>query len=240
VARRSRALQGVIAVVAVVAVAAVAGPFVYIHFIEGPAPKPLSLDTSASTPTDAPAAPPGAPSAPGPFVLAGTWAPTSASQLGYRVNEVLLGQSATAVGRTNQVTGSLTITGTDVTAATFTVDMGSVSSDKSQRDDQFRGRVMDTADHPTATFTLTGPIHLGSEPGDRQQVSATAAGDLTLRGVTRAVTFALKAQRNGSAIEVNGSIPIAFADWGIPNPSFGPVTTEDHGVLEFLLVFAHR
>lgn len=26
--------------------------------------------------------------------------------------------------------------------------------------------------------------------------------------------------------------------WSIPNPSFGPVSTEDHGVLEFLLTFS--
>jgi NAD(P)-dependent dehydrogenase (short-subunit alcohol dehydrogenase family) len=29
----------------------------------------------------------------------------------------------------------------------------------------------------------------------------------------------------------------SFADWGISNPSFGPVTTEDNGILEFSLVF---
>ena len=31
-----------------------------------------------------------------------------------------------------------------------------------------------------------------------------------------------------------------FADWNIPNPSFGGVvTTEDNVTLEFLLTFAH-
>jgi len=49
----------------------------------------------------------------------------------------------------------------------------------------------------------------------------------------------LTTRRTGNRIEVSGSIPIRFADWNIPNPSFGPVTTQDHGVLEFLLVFAH-
>jgi hypothetical protein len=35
---------------------------------------------------------------------------------------------------------------------------------------------------------------------------------------------------------VSGSIPVLFADWGIPNPSFaGLVTTQNHGLLEFLL-----
>ena len=38
---------------------------------------------------------------------------------------------------------------------------------------------------------------------------------------------------------MSGSIPILFADWDIPNPSFtGFVTTQNHGVLEFLLKLA--
>ena len=52
------------------------------------------------------------------------------------------------------------------------------------------------------------------------------------------MSFPLKARRNGANIEVNGTIPITFAEWNIPNPSFGPAETEDHGELEFLLVFA--
>lgn len=30
-------------------------------------------------------------------------------------------------------------------------------------------------------------------------------------------------------------IPVRFADWNIENPSFGPVSTQDHGILEFSL-----
>jgi hypothetical protein len=38
-------------------------------------------------------------------------------------------------------------------------------------------------------------------------------------------------------LQVSGAIPVTFADYTIPNPSFGPVTTEDHGEIEFLLAF---
>jgi hypothetical protein len=51
--------------------------------------------------------------------------------------------------------------------------------------------------------------------------------------------FPLSAERTRSGIEVSGSIPIVFADWDIPNPSFtGFVTTQNHGVLEFLVKLA--
>ena len=34
-----------------------------------------------------------------------------------------------------------------------------------------------------------------------------------------------------------GNIPVLFSDYGIPNPSFGTISTEDNGLLEFILVF---
>jgi hypothetical protein len=54
------------------------------------------------------------------------------------------------------------------------------------------------------------------------------------------VTFPLKAEFTASTIEVQGSIPVLFSKWGIPNPSFtGFVTTQNHGIMEFLLDFRH-
>lgn len=54
------------------------------------------------------------------------------------------------------------------------------------------------------------------------------------------MTFPLSAELTGGEIDLSGSIPILFADWDIPNPSFtGFVTTQNHGVLEFLLKLAH-
>lgn len=113
--------------------------------------------------------------------------------------------------------------------------MATVESDSSQRDRQFRGRIMEVDTSPTATFTLTQPIDLGSVPADKQEVAVTATGELTLKGATKSVAVELTARRNGAAIEV--SIPIVFADYGIDNPSGGPAQTDDNGLLEFLLVF---
>src|SRR6266567_3762474 len=158
---------------------------------------------------------------------------------GYRVNEVLLGQNATAVGRTTSVTGHLTIQGTSATAASFSVPMATVHSDKSQRDDQFDGRIMDVAQYPTATFTLTSPVDLAPLPATGAVKSYTAHGKLTLHGTTRAVTITLTAERVGAQLKVAGQIPVLFSDYNIQNPSLGGfVTTQDHGLLEFLLVFA--
>jgi polyisoprenoid-binding protein YceI len=229
-------LRWLIGSVVVVAVLAVAGPFIYIHFFDGSTPAPLSLPasgTSAATPgstaTASTAAADGS--------VAGLWTIGSGSVVGYRVNEVLLGQSATAVGRSTSVSGHLVINGTTVTTATFSVPMDTIHSDKSQRDAQFDGRIMDVAAYPTGTFTLTAPISLAPLPAAGAITSYTAHGNLTLHGTTRAVTFTLTAERKGAQIEVVGHIPVVFADYNIANPSFaGFVTTQNHGQLEFLLV----
>jgi polyisoprenoid-binding protein YceI len=261
---RGGALRWIIAAVATLGLLVTVGVWIYIEVIKDDPPPPLSFETrdsetdatagaEAST-TGETAAPTqgqttvsetsssdGATSAPAsttsPATLDGSWTATAESLAGYRVKEVLFGQDTEAVGRTSQVTGSLTIAGTVVETTEFTVDMASVTSDEERRDNQYRGRVMDTDTYPTSTFVLTAPIDLASVPDDLVEVTSAATGDLTLRGTTKAVTFELKARRNGELIEVNGSIPIVFEEWGIPNPSFGPAQTEDNGIIEFLLVF---
>jgi polyisoprenoid-binding protein YceI len=152
------------------------------------------------------------------------------------VKETLFGASTEAVGRTSDVTGSIAINGTTVSEGSFTVDMNSVSSDRTQRDGQFRGRIMNTSQFPTATFKLTSPITLPSVEADKE-VNATATGNLTLHGVTKKVTFDVVAKRVTGQIKVNGSIPIHFSDYDINNPSGGPAQVGNDGTLEFTLVF---
>jgi len=226
----------------------VGGPFVYIHFIQGEAPAPLALDSptpGAPDPTGSgsgsgsgPGSDSGSGSGSGEVAADGTWTVGPDSVVGYRIKETIFGQSNEAVGRTSDITGSLTIGGTQVTDASFTVDMTTVTSDESRRDDQFNGRIMETSSFPTASFELTEPIDLGAIPANGSQQTYQAAGELKLHGVTNAVGFEVQAQRTGSNFQVAGSIPVTFADYGVGNPSFGPVTTEDNGVLEFALSFS--
>jgi len=185
--------------------------------------------------TAAPATTEAAPSSAADFD--GDWVPTDASEFGYRVEEVLAGVNTTAVGRSNEITGLLTIEGTTATAVDVEVQIDSIESDSSLRDSQFTGRIMNAAEFPTATFNLTEPIEFGTIPVGDEQVTATATGELTLRGVTNPVTFDVTAQTTDGRIGVLGSIPVVFADYGIDNPSFGQVRTEDEGLVEFVLVF---
>ena len=167
----------------------------------------------------------------------GVWSAAADSTLGYRVQEVLGGIDVEGAGRTSDVTGSLTIAGNQATAAEFTVQMASITSDSDRRDGQFRSRIMSVDEFPTATFVLTAPIDFGAVPAEGESLTATATGDLTLRGVTRSVTFPVEAQLEGGRIGVLGSIPILFSDYSIPDPSNGFAVVKDNGLLEFVLVF---
>ena len=148
-------------IVAAVVLVAVVAPFVYLNFIKSDAPAPLSIgatDSSSAAPSSGSAAPSDA---------SGSWQVSDGSVVGYRVDEVLFGQSAEAVGRTEDVTGSLSVAGTSITEAELTADMTTVTSDEDRRDEQFNDRIMETATFPTATFALTEPIELGSRPEKR-------------------------------------------------------------------------
>lgn len=220
-------------------VVVVVGGLVIIRLVQGGSKPPLALPAVTTTPTGAGSTTSTSASSSGPVVIDGVWKIGSGSTAGYRIKETLFGQSNTAVGRTSAVTGTITIAGSTVTSGSFSVDMTQVSSDRSQRDDQFQGRIMDTASFPTATFKLSAPIVLSTVPANGAQVGAMASGDLMLHGVTKSVSFPVTAQRNGAAIQVQGSIPVTFADYNISNPSGGPATTASNGQLEFLLTFTH-
>jgi polyisoprenoid-binding protein YceI len=228
IARWKKWLLGV---VVVAAVGIVGGPYVFIHFIEGPAQPRLALpsgtnpsSTSVSTSNS------------GSSSISGTWQVSSGSQVGYRVKEILFGQSTTAVGRGSQVTGDVTINGTTITAAQFNVRVQSIKSNQAQRNAQFDIRIMDVVNYPTAAFVLTKPIHLTALPTSEHAVSTVATGDLTLHGQTHVVTFPLQAERVGTSVDILGDLNIVFAHWEITNPSIaGFVTTANHGLLEVLL-----
>jgi polyisoprenoid-binding protein YceI len=202
----------------------------------GTTPLPTVATGQAPVPSAAPGTVPGSTGAAA-ATGSSEWVATDSSQVGYRVDEVLFGVNTTAVGRTDQIQATLTIDGTQVTAVVFTVDVASIKSDESRRDNQFKGRVMSADQFPTATFVLTQPIELGVTPTDGAEATTQATGDLTLRGVTNSVTFDVTAKQGNGLIGVQGSIPVLFNDYGIANPSNSGVTTEDNGLVEFVLVF---
>ncbi len=190
-----------------------------------PSPAPLRLPSGAARPAAGP--------------VAGTYSAGPGSVAGFRVRESALGFSNEVVGRTSGVTGTVSVSDGRVTAATFRIDLASLTvNGKTQS--QF-ATSLDTADHPVATFVLAQPVTLAAGFASGATVTARCTGYLTLRGVTRLVTFSIAGRRDGPALEVAGSVPVTFSAWGIKGPSgFGFLgSLADHGVAEFLVVLHH-
>jgi len=225
----------------------------------GPAPVDLSaLPIATASPNVTPgaaaatassgAAPSGSTVPSSGTALDGTWrvdtsigSGTTGSFVGYRVQETLAGFGAnTAVGRTSVVSGSFTLQGTSISAATITADLTGLQSDDARRDGQLTHRGLETSTYPTATFVLGQPVDLGLIPSGGEIVKVQATGQLTLHGQTKTVTISLEAGLSGGVIAVTGSLPIAFADYGIVAPtSFIALSVEDHGTMELQLMFRH-
>lgn len=170
----------------------------------------------------------------------GDFADFTSSFAGYRVQEELVSIGAkTAVGRTPDVTGTLTFDGTTLNAAAFEVNTTTLQSDDDRRDNSIRNQALETSRYPTATFSLTQPIEIDSIPADGETVQLDAVGELTLHGVTREVTFPLEAAIEGDVIVVTGSLDVPFADFDIEPPtSMSVLSVEDHGVIEVQLFFS--
>ena len=169
----------------------------------------------------------------------GSFSDYSSSWAGFRVNEVLdnIGDS-TAIGRTPNVSGSLTLDGQTLTATSINVDLTTITSDQPRRDPAIQ-RTLETSTYPTATFVLTQPVNLPQMPADGVTYDVTATGNLTIHGVTKLVSVDLQAQLQNGLIVVVGSTPFNFADYGMTPPRAPIVlSVDDHGTIEFQLFFA--
>jgi polyisoprenoid-binding protein YceI len=239
-----------VSVVVVVAVLALVGGGLY-WFFRDDSPDEVDLDTAAegvttttaaggaSTTTDAGTS----------TGIEGTWTVDTTSGefdyesatgtfVGFRIKEELASIGSTeAVGRTNAVTGSMTIEGTQVTDAEFTIDLTKITTNESRRDSRVQS-ALQTDQFPQATFTLTSPIDLGDDAASGAEITATAKGDLTIHGQTKAVEFPLQAKLVDGTVVVVGSLDVTFSDFGVEVPSAPIVlSVEDNGVLELQLLF---
>jgi len=209
-------------VAALVVVGAVGGPLVYAALQEDAAP----ATTVQAQDSDAPLV----------DTTDGTWTVGTGSSAGYRVDEVLNGADVTVAGTTDQVTGTVVVSGGDLASAEVDVDVASVTTDSDRRDSYFRDDVMEVGEFPTASFVVDRAVDLPELTGT--PVTVPVAGTLALHGVTQDVTVDLSVVRTADGVEASGSIPVTFSDYDVTAPDLGFVSVEDAGSVELFLVLA--
>jgi polyisoprenoid-binding protein YceI len=224
-------------VAAVIAVGAAGVLFIYFVLFSHSAPAPLVLTSPAAV-------------AQSPALTAsdipGTWTVGTKSVAGYRVHEKLafLSAPSDAVGRTSQITGNATITGSGttltVTTATFTVNVQSLTSDQSMRDNHIQTIGLESATYPHATFVLSSPVALPAGATSGAEIQVSLRGALTIHGTTKTVTIPTEARLTGSQIEVVGSITFPWGEFNMQAPNVGGfVTVDSTATMEFDLFLQH-
>jgi polyisoprenoid-binding protein YceI len=141
----------------------------------------------------------------------------------YRVREQLarLSFPSDAVGKTNAVSGGVVIKpdgSIDSAQSKFTVDLSTLTSDEGMRDNFVRRSILDTNQYPQAVFVPTQVSGLPSPMPQSGQVSFKVTGNLTIKDVTKPVTWDVSGQiTNGEAIGT-ATTSFTFEDFNLPQP----------------------
>lgn len=154
----------------------------------------------------------------------------------YSVEETFLNENnrlATAVGATSQLSGSLSFDPANpaqIEFGEFTVDISSLATDSSRRDNAIRTRWLESATYPLAKFTVTSLSGFPESPQEGQPVSFQMTGDLTIRETTLPVTWDVAATFQDGKLTGQATTFIMMADWGVTPPNIAGVLIVKDGV----------
>ncbi len=206
-----------------------------------PAPSaPASPPASPITPTRAPAQATAAPAKPSAVaspaaspVVAGSPVARGggtrlalvdgASEARFRAREQLAGQSlfSDAVGATKNVTGQVVLDNAgkiDATQSKVTVDLRTLKSDESRRDNFIQRNPLETTKFPTAEFTPREASGLPSSLPTSGSNTFKLSGDLTVHGAARPVVWDVTAHFAPDAVTGSASTPVTLQDFGMTPP----------------------
>lgn len=232
-------LRRVIALASVIALAACGG-----------AAQPAATDPPASTPTATPEAT-STPNATGPGLGLGrflvTFEVVAGSKAIVRVNEQLADRTLPndAVLTTEKVSGTFSIRpdGTFDQGAKIVADLTALESDVDIRDDFIKRNTLQTQRFPEATFV---PLRVEGMPlplAESGDLTFKLIGQMTIRGVTKELTFDVTATRNGRDLTAKATATPAFqfGTFGMSQPRvFSVISIKDEIRLEVELVAKQR
>jgi polyisoprenoid-binding protein YceI len=169
------------------------------------------------------------------------------SKATYKVNETFFNQGNrlnVAEGTTGEITGEIAIDKTKPSASrvgTIKVDISKLASDSEQRDDQIRNRWLESTKFPTATFVAKRLEGLPETPyTEGAELTFRIVGDLTVRNVTKEVTFDAKGKIVGDLFTGTATTTFNMTDFGFDPPSILGILKAENGVELTLTIEAKR
>jgi polyisoprenoid-binding protein YceI len=148
-----------------------------------------------------------------------------------------------AIGTTHAVTGNFQIrTGASplVTGMNIQVDLRTLQSDSSRRDNYIQQNTLETDTYPYATFVSVSAKGLPSSYSDGQDVHFLLLGNLTLHGQTNAETFDVQGKVVGNTITGTASSTIYMTDFGMQPPNLANIAISQNKVDITLMFMAQH
>jgi polyisoprenoid-binding protein YceI len=140
----------------------------------------------------------------------------------YAVDEVLFGNKQITRGSTKDVQGEFTLTVKDGTPifsmSNLTVNLQSLASDNGLRDQAIQRQWLESAKYPTATFVATSVENVPADATAGKTYSFKVTGDMTIRKITKPVTFDVTVTLNGDSLTGEGITQIYMKDYGFTPP----------------------
>lgn len=152
------------------------------------------------------------------------WTVGSASKATVSIREQLVGRSAPndAVLVATGGTGSFTLNadGTFTPASKITFDLTTLTSDSRDRDNFVKGTTINTRQFPNAELVPTKVTGLALPLPASGTFTFTLTGKMTIRGVTKDVTFDVQAKRDGANLTATATAAPSwkFGDFGMSVP----------------------
>ena len=163
------------------------------------------------------------------------------SEVRYRVREQLVGLNFPndAVGATSAVEGGVAFDGQGrvLSDSRFTIDLRTLRSDEARRDNYVRRNTLETDRYPTVTFVPTEARRMPFPLPQTGSAPVELVGDLTVKDVTRRVTWEATASFDGPRVTLRARTAFRFGDFGLRVPRVSVVlSVEDDIKLEADLV----
>lgn len=141
----------------------------------------------------------------------------------YRVREQLAGISfpVDAVGRTRQVSGAVVFDEEGRVIPELSevrVNLASLQSDQSRRDNFVRQNTLQTSRYPDAVLVPTEVRGLTFPLPQEGSAPVTIVADLTIRNVTRQVEWTGTAYFEPGAVRIEAGTSVTFADFDLQQP----------------------
>jgi polyisoprenoid-binding protein YceI len=141
----------------------------------------------------------------------------------YLVREQLAGLAFRndVVGRTAQISGGIAVDASGAIMAgqsRFVINLASLATDSDRRDNFVRRNTLQTDMYPEAVFVPRSFAGLAFPLPDSGALQFRMDGDLTIRGVTRPVTWDVMARVSNGALRGEAWTQLTFAQFEITRP----------------------